>query len=138
MGGSKWVLEGDKFLNTMMYMDSGILEFVGRLLFGGYFLYMGLNHVFLKTDALTGYAQMKGVSNARTAVIGSGLLILVGGLGVVLGQYTRESTMLIAIFLVGVTFKMHAFWNDADPVMKMNDEVQFYKNMALLGASLAF
>jgi hypothetical protein len=33
---------------------------------------------------------------------------------------------------------MHDFWRATDPNQKMNDMVNFYKNVALLGASLAF
>ena len=45
---------------------------------------------------------------------------------------------LIAIFLVIVSFKMHAYWTDADPNAKMVNMQHFLKNMALLGAALMF
>jgi len=43
---------------------------------------------------------------------------------------------LLVIFLLGVSFKIHDFWAVTDPQMKMNDVVNFTKNMGLLGAVL--
>jgi uncharacterized membrane protein YphA (DoxX/SURF4 family) len=43
---------------------------------------------------------------------------------------------LIAIFLVVVSFGVHAYWKDTDPNMKMADTINFWKNLALLGGAL--
>jgi len=95
----------------------------------------GINHL-KNRSALTGYAASKGVPSPNLAVIGSGLLILLGGLGVLLGVYTQISLWLIIIFLVPVSFKMHNFWTLSEPMPKMMDQVHFMKNMALVGAAL--
>lgn len=108
----------------------------GRIIFGGYFFLMGINH-FAKSKMLSGYAASKGIPSPSLAVYGSGLLIILGGLGVLLGVYPQVSLFLIIIFLIPVTFFMHAFWNDTDPQMRMVDQVNFLKNIALLGAALA-
>ena len=42
---------------------------------------------------------------------------------------------MIAAFLLGVTPKMHDFWNETDPKEKMNNQVNFMKNAALLGGA---
>jgi uncharacterized membrane protein YphA (DoxX/SURF4 family) len=112
-----------------------ILFLIGRLIFGGYFLMNAWNH-FKNIDSLTGYAQFKGVPNPRAAVFASGVLLLLGGLGVVFGIAPEASLALLIIFLVPVTFKMHAFWRETDPNSKMMERVQFMKNMALVGALL--
>ena len=112
-----------------------ILFVVGRILFGGYFFWNGLNHI-IKNRVLAGYAQSKGVPAPRFMVYFSGLFIFLGGLGVLLGAYMEWSAALIAIFLVVVSFKMHNFWAMTDPMQKMMEMVQFTKNMALLGAAL--
>ena len=112
-----------------------ILFLVGRVLFGGYFIMNGLNH-FMKMGMMKGYASSKGVPMAGWAVAITGLMILLGGLGILLGVYIQLSVLLLAIFLVFVTFKMHNFWAVTEPNMKMMETVNFYKNMALLGAVL--
>ena len=117
-------------------MDYSVLVFwLGRLLFGGYFLMMAGNH-FMKTEMLTGYAASKGIKSPKLAVYGSGLLLLVGGLGILAGTYVEWAILALVLFLVPTSFKMHAFWHEMDPNMKMSDMVNFLKNMALVGAAL--
>ncbi|MDO8620409.1 MAG: DoxX family membrane protein [bacterium] len=112
-----------------------ILFLIGRIIFGGYFLMNAWNH-FKNVESLTGYAQFKGVPSPRTAVLVSGFLLLLGGLGVVFGIAPEASLALLIIFLVPVSFKMHAFWKETDPTKSMMERVQFMKNMALIGACL--
>lgn len=112
-----------------------ILFLVGRILFGGFFVMNGVNHL-KKLGMLTGYAQSKSVPSAKFAVFFTGLLLLFGGLGVILGVWVEWAVLALVVFLVGVSFKMHNFWADQDPNMKMSNLVNFNKNMALLGAAL--
>ena len=117
----------------MNYLD--LVFFLGRVLFGGFFILNGINH-FTKHDMLAGYAASKGVPMASTAVYLTGSLLTLGGLGVLLGFYLEWALVLLVIFLVPVSFMMHAFWKVADAQAKMMDKIQFQKNMALLGAVL--
>ena len=116
-----------------MYGYESILSELGRILFGGYFTLMGVNH-FAKKDMLVGYAKSKNVPSPEMAVLGTGVLLLVGGISVLLGMDTAGATAL-TLFLVPVSFKMHAFWAETDPMMKMGDMTNFLKNLALLGAT---
>ena len=93
------------------------------------------NH-FKNLEGLTGYAESKGVPSARSAVFASGMLLLLGGLGVIFGIAPEASLALLIIFLVPVSFKMHAFWKETNPNARMMERVQFMKNMALVGALL--
>ena len=110
------------------------LHILGRVLFGGYFVYSGVNH-FLNSKMMSGYAGSKGVPAPMLAVIGSGLLIVLGGLGVLFQMYVQWSLALIVLFLIPVTLMMHNFWADKDPMARMNNRIGFLKNMALLGAT---
>jgi len=65
------------------------------------------------------------------------MMIMLGGLGVIFGQYIQISLTLIALFLLFVTPKMHTFWKETDPNKKMAEMQNFLKNMAMLGASIA-
>ena len=118
--------------NTMEY-----LFLVSRILFGGYFVLAGINH-FRNLAGTAGYAASKGVPFPKVAVIGTGLLLLLGGLGIVLGLYVRFAILLLVVFLIPVTFKMHQFWKVQDPMQKMGERINFEKNIALAGAALAY
>jgi len=113
-----------------------IVLLVGRIIFGGFFVMMGMMHV-KNLKGMTAYAASKGVPAPMLATVGSGLLVLLGGLGVIVGAYVNISLLFIAVFLFLVTVKMHQFWKETEPNVKMMEMQQFLKNMALLGATLA-
>jgi uncharacterized membrane protein YphA (DoxX/SURF4 family) len=107
----------------------------GRAIFGGYFLYNGVNH-FVNRQMLVEYARSKGVRTPGLAVAASGLLIAAGGLSILSGAWPKVGAGLISTFLLGVSPQMHAFWKEHEPEQRMHEMVNFTKNMALIGASL--
>lgn len=114
-----------------------ILFLIGRIIFGGYFIFSGLNH-FKNLRMLSSYAQSKGTPAPSAAVIVSGIMILLGGLSILLGVYPVVGIALIIAFLIPVSFIMHNFWAVSDQQMKMIDMINFTKNLALVGATLMF
>lgn len=114
-----------------------ILFLVARVLFGGYFILNGYNHI-VNTNSLVGYAASKKVPNAKLAVFFTGLLILLGGLGILFWVYVPTAVLLLSIFLLPVTIVMHNFWTETDPARRAGEYIAFTKNMALLGGALAF
>ncbi|MFP4590993.1 MAG: DoxX family protein [Halobacteriales archaeon] len=113
----------------------GAALLVGRALIGLVIGFMGLNH-FTAIDQMAGYAATKGVPAPRLAVVGSGLLLVLGGLTIVLGVYPLVGAVALIAFFVGVTPVMHDFWTVDDPEQRQNEMINFLKNGALLGASL--
>jgi len=85
---------------------------------------------------MTGYAQSRGVPAARTAVLGGGVLLLLGGLSVLLGVWPDLGALLLAVFLIPTALLMHGFWKETDPQAKQMEQIQFSKDLALAGASL--
>ncbi|ELY73990.1 DoxX family protein [Natrinema pallidum] len=120
-----------------MAFESGlgaVVLLVGRLLFGGLLVYQGLNH-FAATDTMVGYAEAKGVPAARFGVVASGVMLVLGGVGIVLGVYPVIAAGMLAVFFVLVTPFMHDFW--AVPEEQQQDElIHFMKNVELLGTAL--
>jgi len=108
---------------------------IGRLIFGGYFVYSGLKH-FLYAQQTLAYASAHHVPSVLVPL--SGALIIIGGLHVLLGLMPRFGLALILLFLLPVTFVMHAFWADTDPQQRMQDLINFTKNLALVGGTLGF
>lgn len=109
---------------------------IGRLLFGGFFLYNGINH-FKQRKQLSQYASAKNVKMPEVAVTASGAALVVGGASILLGIKPKIGALAIAGFLVGVSPVMHDFWSSEDPNQRQSDMINFFKNMALLGGSLA-
>ncbi|HZP47764.1 MAG TPA: DoxX family protein [Vicinamibacterales bacterium] len=111
------------------------LYLLGRAIFGGYFLYNGLNH-FLNREMMSQYAAAKGVAAPDAAVASSGAMLLAGGLSVITGLKPRQGIAAIVGFLIPVSLQMHRFWEEQNPERRMAETVNFTKNMALVGASL--
>ena len=110
------------------------LFLVGRLVFGGFFLFNGANH-FLMNAMMVQYASAKGVPAPEIAVAVAGVLILVGGFCVLTGFQPCIGLTCIALFLVCVTI-MHNFWALSDPTERLNEMGRFLSNAALLGGTL--
>jgi putative oxidoreductase len=111
------------------------LFLLGRILFGGFFLVNSYRHL-TRSSAMAPYAASKGVPVPKLAVLGSGVLLGLGGLSILLGVRPSLGVLFLALFLLPVSFTMHNYWADQDPQMRQNNEIQFHKNLALLGAAL--
>lgn len=106
---------------------------VGRVLFAAIFVIASFGHFSSKTIA---YAAHQGVPLASIAVPVSGIIALVGGLSIALGFKARIGAWLLVLFLVPVTFMMHAFWAVKDPMMAEMQQIMFMKNISILGGAL--
>lgn len=113
----------------------GLVFLIGRILFGGFFIRSGVNH-FRNKAGMAAYAASRGVPVPELAVITTGTLLILGGAGIVLGAYVKWALIALVLFLVPTTFMMHNYWTETNPMERMNSEINFYKNIALLGAVL--
>lgn len=111
------------------------LFLLGRLLFGGFFLVNAYHH-FTRVSGMAPFAASKGVPAPRAAILGSGVLLALGGLSVLLGVKPKLGVLFLALFLIPVTLTMHNYWADGNPQVRQANEIQFNKNLALLGAAL--
>jgi putative oxidoreductase len=109
---------------------------IGRLVFGGFFLYNGINHLKQRKQ-LGQYAESKNVPLAEAVVATTGVVLIAGGASILLGIKPKLGTAAIAAFLAGVSPVMHNFWSIQEPNQRMNEMINFSKNMALLGSALA-
>ena len=108
---------------------------IGRVIASGFFLMNGFNH-FAQLNMMSGYAKSKGVPAPALAVGGSGVLLLLGGLSLLLGYHPTIGVALLVIFLLGVSFVIHNFWTVQDKQARLGEMTNFLKNMAILGLLL--
>ena len=113
-----------------------IVLLIGRILFGGFFIVMGINH-FQNPAMMSGYAKSKNVPFPRLAVMVTGVMLVVGGASVLLGIVPIVGLTVLILFLLSTLVTMHDFWNMKDPQQRAAEQVNFLKNVALIGASLA-
>ncbi|MBM3192297.1 MAG: DoxX family protein [Chlamydiae bacterium] len=106
---------------------------LGRLLFSSIFIIKGLEH-FSKTAINLGTKM--GIPVASFLVPLAGLVALAGGLSILIGYKARLGAWLLVVFLIPTTLVMHKFWMLKDAHHAMMHNYCFWKNIALLGASL--
>src|SRR5712664_3254595 len=107
----------------------GLMQYLflaGRVLYGGFFLLAGIGH-FRHVGMMTPYAAAKGIPAPRLSVLGSGSLIVLGGLSVLLGVRPAWGVLALTVFLVPTSFLMHNYWAPTDPSVRQLDVTNFKK-----------
>ena len=110
---------------------------IGRIIVGLFYL-LGAYHHFADVNGLARAAAARGVPAATAAVLVAGILLAIAGVTLLLGVAPRLGVLAAVLFLVPVTFVMHAFWADRTAAARMADMINFTKNVALLGSALMF
>jgi uncharacterized membrane protein YphA (DoxX/SURF4 family) len=111
------------------------IHILGQVLLGGYFIYNAYLH-FKNHRDYTFYASSNKIPVPKLAVTVTGLLLLLGGLGILFNMYLNIAIILFVIFFVLVNFMMHAFWKAMNPGERSTQKIQFLKNTAILGSLL--
>jgi uncharacterized membrane protein YphA (DoxX/SURF4 family) len=72
----------------------------------------------------------------ETLVKVNGAVQLAGGLLLATGHFTRPAAAALAASVVPSTLAAHPFWTESDPQRRADQQVQFAKNLGLLGGLL--
>lgn len=89
------------------------------------------------TDRLAPTLTAAGLpTDPATLVKATGAIHVAGGLALVTGHFTRPAATLLAATVVPATVAAHPFWNEPDPQRRADQQVQFAKNLGLLGGLL--
>jgi len=108
---------------------------IGRIIVGIFYLFSASGH-FFQLNTMSGYAQSKGVPAPKLAVLGSGALLLIGGLTIITGFQPTIGIVALVLFYLPVTFMMFPFWKVQDQMAKTDEMINFMKNIALMGSAL--
>jgi putative oxidoreductase len=106
---------------------------IGRVLFSAIFILTIMSHFKYETVI---YAASQGVPLASFLVPLSGVIAITGGLSILLGYKAKIGAWLIVLFLIPVTYYMHAFWKIEEAMHAQIQMANFMKNLSLLGAAL--
>ena len=106
---------------------------IGRILFSAIFILSVFGDFSQKSIAA---AAQAGVPFPHILTPLAGLLALVSGLSILVGYRARLGAWGIVLFLVVVTPVMHNFWSPTDPAVVEMRQINFMKNVSMLGAAL--
>lgn len=90
------------------------------------------------TDPLreaAGSPQLEKFSNEQLVQV-NGAAQVIGGALLALGKAPRLAAALLAGTLVPTTFAAHRFWDEREPEAQEAQQIQFFKNVSLLGGLL--
>lgn len=115
----------------------GIVSLLGRLMLSAVFLASVVSMMPPRFSATADVMALQGVPNAKFALFGAIGLLILGGISVVLGAWTRFGALFLLVFLAAATYYFHDFWTFADPKVRQDQTIQFMKNIAIGGGLLA-
>ena len=115
----------------------GLVSLVCRLALAAVFLASVVSMLPPRFSATVEVMKSQGVPNPTFALFGAIGLLIIGGVAVVLGAWTRFGAIFLFVFLAAATFYFHDFWTFADPKLRQDQTIQFMKNLAIGGGLLA-
>jgi putative oxidoreductase len=115
----------------------GFVSLLARLLLAVIFLMSAVGNKIPQFRQTAEYMASEGVPNPKFALFGAIGLLLLGGLSVVLGAWTRIGAAFLLVFLAAATYYFHDFWTIADAGVRQLQTIQFMKNVSIGGGLLA-
>lgn len=124
-------------MEQLQSVAQGFVSLLARLLIAAIFLASAIGNKIPQFQATAEYMQSEGVPNPKFALFGAIGLLLLGGLSVVSGAWTRIGAFFLLVFIAAATYYFHDFWKFADPVQRQLQTIQFMKNLAIAGGLLS-
>jgi putative oxidoreductase len=115
----------------------GFTSLLARLMLTAIFLVSAVGNKIPQFHETAAYMAAEGVPNPKFALFGAIGLLLLGGISLILGAWTRIGALFLFCFLGAATFYFHDFWQFSDPGQRQLQVIQFMKNMAIGGGLLA-
>jgi putative oxidoreductase len=119
-----------------MSAGAGAVVLVGRILFSTFFARSAWGH-FRRQPGMIGYARLAGFPLPYLAGWPSALWLGAASVLLSVGIWPDLGALMLGAFVVPAALYFHAFWKIDDPAQRQAQAGNFYRNTALLGASLA-
>jgi len=123
-------------MEQLASFSKGFVSLLGRLMIAAIFLASAIGNKILQFKATADYMQQEGVPLPTLALVGAIGLLLLGGLSLILGAWTRIGAFFLLVFIAAATYYFHDFWKFADPTQRQLQTIQFMKNLAIGGGLL--
>jgi putative oxidoreductase len=124
-------------MEQMASIAQGFVSLLARLLLAAIFLASAIGNKIPQFQATADYMASEGVPNPKLALFGAIGLLLLGGISLLAGAWTRIGSFFLLVFIVAATYYFHDFWKFADPTQRQLQTIQFMKNLAISGGLLS-
>jgi putative oxidoreductase len=112
-----------------------LLLLIGRVLVGQLFVVSGWGKI-TALSVFTANMTKAGVPMPEVLGVVGPCVEFFGGLALVFGFMTRWTAALLILFTAVAASIGHRYWEVADAAMRRNQEIHFYKNVAIVGGFL--
>ena len=112
-----------------------MLKSLSRLLLSGSFISGGAD-AFLKPGARVNKVAAFAIPEAEQAVKLNGATMVLAGTALALGIAPKAAATVLIGCLIPTTIVGHPFWKEEDSGSRKNQQVQFLKNLGLMGGLL--
>jgi putative oxidoreductase len=120
---------------TEISTTGSLIFLVGRILFVALFLVSAQGHI-------ANHARFVATAKGKIPVpylagwpVGAWLALAI--LSMVLGIWPDVGALMLAAFLIPTSLLFHPFWAFSDPAQRRTQRGSFFRNVSLLGATLA-
>jgi putative oxidoreductase len=120
----------------MKTVVTGLTGVLGRIMLAAIFLMSALGNKIPNFMDTADYMTMQGVPLAPVMLAGAIVFLVVGSICIFLGYKIRLGATLLLIFLIPATYYFHDFWTFEREADIQLQQIQFMKNIALMGAML--
>ncbi len=108
---------------------------LARILFVGYFVSMGMSHLFA-FQTHSDHLARKDVPLPRIATVVTVLMMVGGGLLVLFHPRGWIGPALLFGIIFPAPFYLHRFWKETEWYMRLSEFAHFMKDLSLAGAAL--
>jgi putative oxidoreductase len=110
---------------------------VGRLLFAALFLPAGISKA-MGFAAFSGSLAAKGMPYADAWAAAAVAIEVLAPIALILGVAPRVTALILIAFVIMATATSHRYWEFAEAAARRPQEVNFFKNGAILGGLLFY
>lgn len=115
---------------------AGIIQLIGRILFGLYFVFTGAGFHIPKSKMAEDYARSMRFPIPGIAGWPTGLWMIAAGLSIALGVWPDIGALMIGAFAIPAAAWFHRFWEVEDPMVRQFQQGYFGRNVIMVGACL--
>ncbi len=116
-----------------MHAIQGFLSVVARFMIVAIFLASAvMNKIPQFTDVAKKMGDV-GIQQPQIMLGGAIAFLILGSVSLLFGYFARFGALLLLVFLAAATYYFHAFWKLPPGSAQMGEQINFMKNVALMG-----
>jgi putative oxidoreductase len=116
-----------------MHVIQGFVSVVARLMIVAIFLASAAANKIPKFTEVAETMGGVGIQQPKIMLAGAIVFLILGSVSLIVGFYARFGALLLLVFLIAASYYFHAFWKLPAGPDQMREQINFMKNVALMG-----